>query len=773
MKTKGLLKKIFVIVFIGTFIFTVVGCKKKLDDTPLENLVTIADFSSGKQKSFFPSDGWSNGEPFNVTWSSNNVEYKDGAARLFISKEDGKLYAGELRSSAHYWYGDYEVVMKPDAKTGTCTSFFTYTGPSETDENGNRNPHDEIDIEFLGKDTTHVQFNFFVNGKGGNEYKYDLGFDASEEYHRYGFRWTDSYITWYVDGEPVYRVDETARKPLPKTPGRIMMNYWSGTKQAELWMKKYTHTEPNLGSYYTLVQTSAEPIVPEGTSNGINWEEISSLSGLQALGDEKHVITTNESSYNVKYNGNVGATYTNVKLELEDKAKNTNFLYLKATNNNTKPTSIRVDVVGDATRKTVNNKSVCNVAATMDNIEVPTDMSWGGSSFNNIKANSTVEIVIYFEGIAESIQIMFETHIYGDTATHSGDVTISDIKFAKFGELKLPEGSELDQDIPTIKINGLDKTFDGNVSEYKLSAENNKLTAIYENVKGDSYLNINTQIADIAANKDLVSLKITNNGSALAKVRIDVDSTKKVNDTTACNISATANGQPVYTDTTWGGSMFEIPAGSTVECIVKFDNTRGVKQLMFYIDSSTYQDSKIYSGNITFSEINFDYINEGTGDVEVDPNGVALEFATDGSYQIVNDAVSKSTTVTYENIIDSSYQCICANLSGVVEDNNKITFMVKNNGSEDVTFRVDVGYTENNALVSKIKNCVNATFNSYDNTASFTVAANATLTITIEFDINFTIDGMNIFIDSGVWLEEANRVSHSGNVTIQNVKFHK
>ena len=28
---------------------------------------------------------------------------------------------------------------------------------------------------------------------------------------------------------------------------------------------------------------------------------------------------------------------------------------------------------------------------------------------------------------------MFETHIYGDTQTHSGNVTISDIKVAKYG----------------------------------------------------------------------------------------------------------------------------------------------------------------------------------------------------------------------------------------------------------------------------------------------------------------------------------------------------
>ena len=35
-----------------------------------------------------------------------------------------------------------------------------YTGPSEG------KPWDEIDIEFLGKDTTKVQFNYFTHGRG-------------------------------------------------------------------------------------------------------------------------------------------------------------------------------------------------------------------------------------------------------------------------------------------------------------------------------------------------------------------------------------------------------------------------------------------------------------------------------------------------------------------------------------------------------------------------------------------------------------------------------
>lgn len=782
-KSNILLKVFFAGLAVFTFVFSLAGCKNKpLTDTPLENMQTIADFTNGKQKSFFPSDGWCNGEPFNVTWSGENIKYQEGAAKLIITETDEKFYGGELRSSDHYWYGDYEITIKPDPKKGTCSSFFVYTGPSETDENGNPNPHDEIDIEFLGKDTTHVQFNFFVDGKGGNEYKYDLGFDASEEYHTYGFRWTESYITWYVDGKPVYRVDETDKKTLPKTPGRMMMNYWCGTKEAELWMGKYSHPEANEGSYYKIVKTSAKPIVAESATSDIDWSKVNPLTDLTALGDDKHVITANGSSYNVVYTNNVGASYTNVKFELEDKAKDMNYLYLRATNNATSSANIRVDVFGDATRKTENNKNVCNIAATMDGQEVSTDLNWGGSSFNNIPAGETVEIVIYYEGVANSIQIMFDTHIYGDTSTHSGNVTISDIKFAKYGELNLPNKDEEDDtnEVPTININNVDKSFDGNLDTYQLEALDNKLTAVYQNVLGNSYHNINTQVNDIASNMNHVTLKITNNGNSLTRVRIDVDSTTKVNETTACNVFATMNGTEVWTDTTWGGTMFEIAPQATVTCVIKFDNSRGVKQLMFYIDSAKYDDNETHTGSITISDINFELIKENTDDDQGEepviptPNeSVALEFTTAAGYVITNDNASKTTTVVYEGIMDSTWQCISAGITNVVGDNNKVEMTFKNHGTETVTFRLDVGYESNGALVSQIISASAGTYNSGEKNVSFEVATGQELTITVVFDTTTPITGINVFIDSSVWKEEGNRLSHSGNIAISNVVFTK
>lgn len=189
------------------------------------------------------SDGWTNGSMFNCTWRKSNVIFSDGTMKLKIDLDgngEGKIpYSGaEFRSKDFYGYGMYEVVMKPIKNDGVVSSFFTYTGPTDN------NPWDEIDIEFLGKDTTKVQFNYYTNGKGNHEYLYDLGFDASEDFHTYGFDWQEGKITWYVDGESVY----SAEKNIPTTPGKIMMNVWPGTG-VDGWLKAYDGTTPLIAEY--------------------------------------------------------------------------------------------------------------------------------------------------------------------------------------------------------------------------------------------------------------------------------------------------------------------------------------------------------------------------------------------------------------------------------------------------------------------------------------------------------------------------------------------
>ena len=200
---------------------------------------TLADVSS----IFECSDGWTNGSMFNCTWRKANVDFSDGSMKLKIDLDGNGAgaipYSGaEFRSKGFYGYGMYEVEMKPIKNDGVVSSFFTYTGPSDN------NPWDEIDIEFLGKDTTIVQFNYFTDSHGSHEYIYELGFDASEDFHTYGFDWQADKITWYVDGEAVY----TADKSIPSTPSKIMMNVWPGTG-VDGWLKAFDGTVPVTAEY--------------------------------------------------------------------------------------------------------------------------------------------------------------------------------------------------------------------------------------------------------------------------------------------------------------------------------------------------------------------------------------------------------------------------------------------------------------------------------------------------------------------------------------------
>ncbi len=199
------------------------------------------DFSAGESPLFEKSNGWSNGDMFNCTWRASNVTFDDGKMQLMINldgAEEGKYSGGEYRTKDFYGYGMYEVSMKPIKNDGVVSSFFTYTGPSDN------NPWDEIDIEFLGKDTTKVQFNYFTNGVGSHEKLYDLGFDASEDFHTYGFKWSKDSITWYVDGKEVH----TATESIPVTESKIMMNTWNGIG-VDGWLNAYDGKTPLTAEY--------------------------------------------------------------------------------------------------------------------------------------------------------------------------------------------------------------------------------------------------------------------------------------------------------------------------------------------------------------------------------------------------------------------------------------------------------------------------------------------------------------------------------------------
>lgn len=185
----------------------------------------IAIFENGDPYGFFARNDRGNGPPFNCSFMRSNAVIENGKLSLVLSEEKGGYVGAEYRSWGKTGYGFYSVSMKAASCPGVISSFFIYNGF----------PWDEIDIEFLGDDTTRVQFNYYTNGVGGHEYLYDLGFDASEEFHEYAFDWQEDSITWYVDGSAVYK----ATSDVPKTPGNIMMNLWNVKDTHASWAGKF------------------------------------------------------------------------------------------------------------------------------------------------------------------------------------------------------------------------------------------------------------------------------------------------------------------------------------------------------------------------------------------------------------------------------------------------------------------------------------------------------------------------------------------------------
>jgi beta-glucanase (GH16 family) len=129
--------------------------------------------------------------------------------------------SGELQSRDVYQYGYYEVRMRVPRGSGTGVGFFTYTEP-----NGPRT-WQEIDIEFIGRDTTGVELTYHLNGRHSGQ-RLRLPFDAADEYHTYGFEWTPQGIRWYVDNRLAREAINEGAEGMNR-PQRLYLSLWSTT----------------------------------------------------------------------------------------------------------------------------------------------------------------------------------------------------------------------------------------------------------------------------------------------------------------------------------------------------------------------------------------------------------------------------------------------------------------------------------------------------------------------------------------------------------------
>ena len=774
------------------------GQTENLTDEPLKATTTIADWSEGEAPAVFESDGWTNGNPFNVQWTANNVAYENGVAKLTISDNpDGseetftEYYGGEMRTYQYFGYGDYEVRMKPAKKAGTASTFFTCTGDYDTNPNtGKPNPWDEIDIEFLGQDTTKVQFNYYVNGVGGHEYMYDLGFDASEDFHTYGFRWAEDYITWFVDGKPVYRVDATESNPMPSTAGRMLMNYWCGASAAENWMGKYSDPGEE-GPEYQWIKTSAkvdwgeipEPVETEEYEG--DWSKIAA----QAVEFDKsdngvgtdYTITPSADNKSAKITYTKAGNYDNVNFNATDIAADKNWMHLTLKNNSSTATNnIRVSVI-DAREN--NTYAVLNAFGFgNDNLLVT---NAGEGTVLSLSPNMTMEVEIKFNGEADRIEMMFDS-MQANALDKSGDVTISDIKFDVQGELDIPE-------VPVegnngVTINGTKVVFGGNVGgqPYVINTDEktNSMNVTYTNAT-NNYNNVSADIKAIASDKNTFTATVKNNGTELVNLRVDIVASNKVNENTSvCNLSATMDGEAVNTDLSWGGSFFAIPAGKTVEIEVIYDTSYGPSSLQFLIDTAINGDTATHAGDVTFSEMAFSGEAGETPDepeepvtpptVSDEPANVDLSKATIGGNLVANGGPYTATVadgklnISYANMAGGTWNNV--DLSGFaadMADHNVFTATIKNNGTASVNLRIDImgGSTKLNASATMDGEAVNTDL--VNGGSYFTIAAGEEVVIEIVYTLGGAAPTSVQFMPDSHVYQDTN--SYTGNITVSNL----
>lgn len=249
------MKKVLTGVLAAAAIFGITSCSQVADLSDIQSNDDVAKYTVNWE-TWNPLDyydtgnwnkaDWTNGGMFNCGWKPDHVTFNNGKMTIMLDNtySHGKSYtSGEYRSNNKFSYGTFETNMIAAKGDGLVTSFFTYTD----------NPWDEIDVEILGKDTTKVQFNYYVNGQGGHEVMIDLGFDASQGYHKYAIEWGNGWINWYVDGKWKYGVNNTGFNApngaqLPSHPMQIMCNLWNGTGVDE-WLNHYWHNGTKYAYY--------------------------------------------------------------------------------------------------------------------------------------------------------------------------------------------------------------------------------------------------------------------------------------------------------------------------------------------------------------------------------------------------------------------------------------------------------------------------------------------------------------------------------------------
>ncbi|CAI5516717.1 unnamed protein product [Closterium sp. Naga37s-1] len=165
--------------------------------------------------------------PIAIDYCSDHVVTLKGYQSITF---DDKGCGGRFHSTVRHYSGVFTAFVQcPAGNTSGLVSAFYLSS-----EEGNKE-QDEIDFEWLGKDKTAVQTNFYVNGKGGREVLVPLGFDCSKGFHNYTLLWTTNRLQWFIDNKMVRDVQRAQADAWPVKPMFAYASMWNASSISNGW----------------------------------------------------------------------------------------------------------------------------------------------------------------------------------------------------------------------------------------------------------------------------------------------------------------------------------------------------------------------------------------------------------------------------------------------------------------------------------------------------------------------------------------------------------
>ncbi|KAH7377313.1 cell wall glucanase [Pyrenochaeta sp. MPI-SDFR-AT-0127] len=169
------------------------------------------------------------GDASKINWQSQGMPaiYTDpstGQKSTLLTMAQGTV--GTLLASTHYvWYGKICSKLTTAQGKGVVTAFILMSDVK-----------DEIDYEWVGVDTSHVQSNYYSQGVTVYTNGKNLtvpGGSTVDNMHEYCIDWKEDSLTWSIDGNSMRTLERkntwnatSGRFDYPQTPARIMLSLW-------------------------------------------------------------------------------------------------------------------------------------------------------------------------------------------------------------------------------------------------------------------------------------------------------------------------------------------------------------------------------------------------------------------------------------------------------------------------------------------------------------------------------------------------------------------